>query len=435
MEPGSPPGRKPSRTASSASLALMGTSIGKVFAGAASLDRQGWGAPKRSESTTSLSGMVAVGRILPSTVSSTSNTVSSETTSMPPPSLPNTMRKSERHKIPSPTSILRPSSSASSPSSASNSSFAPSHFSSHPSNISTAGSSDHNSHSNTRRDTSRSPTGLTDMSSSAGSGSYGEKVDRGRAGGRSRGLKGLMMTPSASSGGDSSVGDPTLDQANVNGGTSKTSERSRSQGSESRSDVSRRSSGVDNGGHEDQKTPTQSLRDYKGTVVTRNKSRTDLPESGPEGVRTTVAGGSDDVVEDRSRNGTIKKRSKQLRALSSPSTDIRPTRLDLLLSSTALPSPILGRHAQSQQQLYPNATVLNPALDHLRSESRDRSPNLTSKARNWSWDQLHVPTYPTLDLEKVRREKALMNGSEGGKGEVVQVTEKKKLFYFDDAGE
>lgn len=54
--------RNPSRSLSSASLALMGTSLTGSYT-PASVERGNWMGPKRSESTASLSGLVAIGKM------------------------------------------------------------------------------------------------------------------------------------------------------------------------------------------------------------------------------------------------------------------------------------------------------------------------------------------------------------------------------------
>lgn len=162
--------RRPSRSASSASLALMGTSFGAT---SRSYDpsKASWSLPHRSESTASLSSLVVQGRMVP--VGAT----------------------------PIPSSNL--SVSQSSPSSNS-SSFAHSHSSARSSQRSTAGSSEpypykskRNASSSSLGYASRSPTYL---SSSAGSFLPPPVPTRdisSKSRGRSRG--GLMMTPSGSS--------------------------------------------------------------------------------------------------------------------------------------------------------------------------------------------------------------------------------------------
>ncbi|BGP46360.1 hypothetical protein JCM10450v2_002202 [Rhodotorula kratochvilovae] len=142
------------RSASSASLALMGTSLGRSY------EPRPWAGPKRSESTASLSGLVVHGEMAtPSPPPLPPPAVSSSSASTVIPA-----NSSPRHRSPA-----RP---PSSPSSAS--SYAISHSSAFSARSSTAGSSDH-------------------PSSSLGS---THAPARGKSQSRGRSAAGLVMTPS-----------------------------------------------------------------------------------------------------------------------------------------------------------------------------------------------------------------------------------------------
>ncbi|BGP23092.1 hypothetical protein Rt10032_c16g5782 [Rhodotorula toruloides] len=156
---------RPQRSSSSASLALMGSSLGKSY------ERSMWAGPKRSDSVASLSGFVAQGEMtIPSAPLPPSTSASSASTVMP---------TSTVRRRPSPSNARSPPRTAYSPSSASASSYAPSHSSAFSLRSSTAGSSDH-----------------PNLSSSAGS-SHKGRVGDGRAGSASRSRpSGLTMTPS-----------------------------------------------------------------------------------------------------------------------------------------------------------------------------------------------------------------------------------------------
>ncbi|BGP38260.1 hypothetical protein JCM10449v2_002189 [Rhodotorula kratochvilovae] len=142
------------RSASSASLALMGTSLGRSY------EPRPWAGPKRSESTASLSGLVVHGEMA--------------TTSPPPLPPPAVSSSSASTVIPANSSPRHrsPARPPSSPSSAS--SYAISHSSAFSARSSTAGSSDH-------------------PSSSLGS---THAPARGKSQSRGRSAAGLAMTPS-----------------------------------------------------------------------------------------------------------------------------------------------------------------------------------------------------------------------------------------------
>ncbi|GAA5917099.1 hypothetical protein JCM8208_000626 [Rhodotorula glutinis] len=143
------------RSASSASLALMGTSLGK------SHEPRAWGGPNRTASSASLSGFVAQGELtLPGSLPPPLPAVSSSATSTVIPA-----GSSPRH-----SSALHAPSSPSSPSS-----YAPSHSSAFSGHSSTAGSSEHHA------------------SSSLGS---THAPPRGKSGSRGRPGPALTMTPS-----------------------------------------------------------------------------------------------------------------------------------------------------------------------------------------------------------------------------------------------
>ncbi|BGP30386.1 hypothetical protein JCM10296v2_002140 [Rhodotorula toruloides] len=151
---------RPQRSSSSASLALMGSSLGKSY------ERSPWAGLKRSDSVASLSGFVAQGEMaIPSAPLPPPVSASSASTVIP---------ASTVRRRPSPSDARSPPRTAYSPSSASASSYAPSHSSAFSLRSSTAGSSDH-----------------PNLSSSAGS------SHKGRAGSTSRTRPpGLTMTPS-----------------------------------------------------------------------------------------------------------------------------------------------------------------------------------------------------------------------------------------------
>uniref|UniRef100_A0A0K3CF11 FGENESH: predicted gene_7.530 protein n=2 Tax=Rhodotorula toruloides TaxID=5286 RepID=A0A0K3CF11_RHOTO len=151
---------RPQRSSSSASLALMGSSLGKSY------ERSPWAGPKRSDSVASLSGFVAQGEMaIPSAPLPPPVSASSASTVIPA----STVRRRPSH-----SDGRSPPRTAYSPSSASASSYAPSHSSAFSLRSSTAGSSDH-----------------PNLSSSAGS------SHKGRAGSTSRSRPpGLTMTPS-----------------------------------------------------------------------------------------------------------------------------------------------------------------------------------------------------------------------------------------------
>ncbi|GAA5999451.1 uncharacterized protein JCM10292_001302 [Rhodotorula paludigena] len=144
------------RSSSSASLALMGSSLGRSY------EPRAWGGPTRSESTAGLSALVAQGEMTSASPSPALPPVSASSTSTVIPTS-SSRSSSRRHHSPLPPS-------ASSPSSAS--SYAPSQSSVFSQRSSTAGSSDHHL-----------------LSSSAGS-SHKRTASRGRS------LPGLVMTPS-----------------------------------------------------------------------------------------------------------------------------------------------------------------------------------------------------------------------------------------------
>ena len=359
----SPTSRKPSRTASSASLSLMGTSLGRSYG--RSIDKGGWGAPNRTQSTAVLSGLVALGTMVTSAELSNPSV-----SSIPRPS--SSFRHHRAHR--STTSIPRLPTSPSSPSSTSNSSFAPSHFSARSSQRSTAGSSDQGYLYHPKEDASHS-SGYSprqiNLSSSAGS------QPRHPGGTTGRKVKGLMITPSTSS----------LSAAGSSYGDSPELQRRE-----------RRESWTD------ERTPTQSLN--KPTSLHGNSG-------GTTNLATALANA-------REEESTIR-RPKDARAMSTPSTARRPRLADLVPPSPGSPS---------LHPVHPaNAAGLNPSLAYLYPDSPGR---MTSKSRNWSWDNLRVPTYTALDVEQVRRDKKEKEGSREGE---ARVKERKRLFYFSEAGE
>ncbi|GAA5823900.1 hypothetical protein JCM3770_000333 [Rhodotorula araucariae] len=149
------------RSASSASLALMGSSLGKSY------EPRPWVGPKRSESTASLSGFVALGEM--------------STSPVPPPPVSSS---SSSTVIPAGSSARRgsPAHPPSSPSSTS--SYARSHSSAYSARSSTTGSSDH----------PLSSLGSTHVHASLAAG-----YARTKSQSRGRSAAGLVMTPSATS--------------------------------------------------------------------------------------------------------------------------------------------------------------------------------------------------------------------------------------------
>ncbi|KAK4699660.1 hypothetical protein P7C70_g6598, partial [Phenoliferia sp. Uapishka_3] len=379
-------GARPPRTNSSASLALMGSSLGKSFH-PRSMDNGGWAAPTRSESTASLSGLVATGQILP--VSSLTPNVS----------------------VPRRPSIPRVSTSPESPSS--NSSFARSHSSSTKSSQrSTAGSSEQRSlppdygkfypdrkHSETElsRYESRSPGDTSHLSSG---GAPRPSTTRGR-----RSNQGLMMTPSASSlsGTGSSYGDDGSPEMKRRSASSSGGARRKSTSAAER-------------------TPTQSLS--KAASIRASNSGSNLP--------TTVD------------SDTTPLASRQARATSTPGTIRRPHPLPTHSSSrtsmimTGSPSANAAAQNPSLSYLYPNGGQASATANGGLPASPPSM--LASKSRNWSWDNLAVNTYTALDVDKIRRERSEQGktgagGAEVGAGGGVQAVgakERKRLFYFSD---
>ncbi|GAA5851178.1 hypothetical protein JCM9279_007474 [Rhodotorula babjevae] len=170
--------QRPQRSASSASLALMGTSLGK------SQEPRAWAGPNRTASSASLSGFMAHGELtLPGSVPPPLPAVSGSATSTVIPASSSPRHASARHAPSSPSSP---------------SSYAPSHSSAFSGHSSTAGSSDHH------------------PSSSLGS---THAPPRGKSGSRGRHGSGLTMTPSgtnlASAGLDPHPARPPPSSSNV----------------------------------------------------------------------------------------------------------------------------------------------------------------------------------------------------------------------------
>ncbi|KAL8279259.1 hypothetical protein RQP46_008296 [Phenoliferia psychrophenolica] len=367
--------RRPPRTNSSASLALMGTSLGKSYV-PRSLERTGgWSAPKRSESTASLSGLVATGKILP--VSSLA------------PSIPSNTTFSPRQTIP------RLSTSPSSPSSTS--SFARSHSSTRSSQRSTAGSSEHPDHRTSlpydygnfypKREasssslagySSRSPQPEPFLSSSAGSRSTPAKAGQRPSASRGRrSNQGLIMTPSASS----------LSGAGSSFGEAAASDMGRPA-------HERRSSSTA------ERTPTQSLS--KATSI-HAASHTDIASLDPETTPLASAHAQ-------------RRRSNESRAMSTPGTARRPHPPDFTRPSISSSSPPVNAAGvnPSLSYLYPHGAASFGAAGGVPSSPPSM---LANKSRNWSWDHLPVPTYTALTPSGA--------APQAGK-------ERKRLFYFSD---
>ncbi|GAA6034311.1 hypothetical protein JCM8097_003838 [Rhodosporidiobolus ruineniae] len=181
------------RPASSASLALMGTSLGRSYDAAP----RPWGGPRRSESVASLSGFVALGEIA---------SPSPSATPMPPVST-----SAASTGIPATSSSYRapPPSHAYSPTSSDAPSTSSTGFSALSRSRSRGSSTDLTSHYNPILSTSAvssrsSSSGYRGGSSGAGGASSGPAGQAGagsamkRTGSISRSRKGLLMTPSAS---------------------------------------------------------------------------------------------------------------------------------------------------------------------------------------------------------------------------------------------
>lgn len=324
--------RNPTRSLSSASLALMGTSLTSKSYVPASYDRSGWGGPKRSESTASLSGLVAVGRM--------------------------TSTSSHPMQVPSTTFRSRGSSSsishlpASSPSSASNSSFAHSHSSAR----STSGSSDYYPHDRNAPSPPRSAS----------------KTRRGVKGG-------LLMTPGSSL---------PLSQP------SRESLDSLDRATSDRVHAHEPSWG-------DERTPTQSYN------------------SGRDG----------------ERDRTVRRRAEDAGKPVTASMPKRTHFLDPARSSS--PSRRLLLANPTRRSTSPGLSRRNPSLSHLYDAALEEQVKVVPGRKNWSWDQLHVPTYAALDVDRVREAKASAGAvAEQGEGVAREAPrEKKRLFFFNTDAE
>lgn len=183
----------------------------------------------------------------------------------------------------------------------------------------------------------------------------------------------------------------------------------------------------DRGSWRDEKTPTQSLS--KATSLysagaSRGASMVNLVSHSSVDVREKRVSFSHGIDGD-----DLGRRRKDARAMSTPGTARRPSPLDL--SAPSYHHNHNGRpHIPSARLLPhpPSATSMNPALSYLYPDS----PGVTAKNKNWSWDNLAVPTYEALDVERFRREKSGVDLHALGQ---TEVKERKKLFYFSDAGE
>ncbi|KAI5479914.1 hypothetical protein MNV49_002472 [Pseudohyphozyma bogoriensis] len=387
---------RPPRSSSSASLALMGTSLGKSYQEAS------WSVPKRSESTASLSGLIATGEMIPL----------SESLGHPP--IPTTQRRS---------SAPRPSTSPSSPSSIS--SFAHSHSSALSSQRSTAGSSDHPDQRKEydafyrSGDKAASTSSLANgyLSSSAGSQVPSQATSKLHP---RRPTQGLLMTPSTSS---LSTGDGSSYGESVDG-TAKPRER--------RHHSKRRGSTTE-------RTPTQSLS--KNTNLQRNGSSTNLIiGSGING------SGSDPALHAMSPPAVdrVKRRSAETRSMSNPVTAKRPQAGELGLTTPSKPRSSVGSPPSPGPGtgLPVNAAGVNPSLSYLYPQNSGSPGKMAPPSRNWSWDHLPVPQYQALDVDKVRRETSERNLKALGQDELAEQVrlapgpppkERKRLFYFSEA--
>lgn len=384
--------KKPHRTASSASLALMSSSIGKNYS--ASFDsRPTWTGPKRSDSTASLSGLVAVGTIIGG---SELATLEQSTTT--------------------PTTDFRINSNGGGGGGGRGGRK--------------NGRSIISNDSRDEREGSRSP----DYSNSPGSSfntspphySTGNSTRGGRkfSGGNGNGLR---MTPSSSSlvsSTNSTKSYHDYGEYKVGSGSGEGKRK------ESKSD----------------RTPTQSSSTSKGLGSGNARSFSNLEGILQVGVGewngiTGIVPSTTSKFDGNGNNGTIKKRSKESRTMSTPSTARRPNFLSLAPSSPKSPtSPTSPSSDSTTSTILPPPPPLsprtktintNPKLSHLLNTEENQFSN---KSRNWSWDHLHIPTYPALDLEKVRREK--FEKEHGGDAVAtlppVVVKERKRLFYFSE---
>lgn len=184
------------------------------------------------------------------------------------------------------------------------------------------------------------------------------------------------------------------------------------------------------GSWRDEKTPTQSLSKATSLYaagVSRGSSMVNLASHGSmssEGVKEKRVSFSYGIDAD-----DVGRRRKDARAMSTPGNARRPTPLDLSAPSYHHHNGRLHPSASARLLAHPpSATSTNPALSYLYPDS----PGVTAKNKNWSWDNLAVPTYEALDVERFRREKSGVNLA--GMVDGV-VKERKKLFYFSDAGE
>lgn len=119
-------------------------------------------------------------------------------------------------------------------------------------------------------------------------------------------------------------------------------------------------------------------------------------------------------------------------------TEVTPT------SSAAVTRPAstmrLPPNATAAAAQVANAASTNPALGHLKATSE--KPSLAPKDRSFSWDRIQgVTTYPALDVDSFRAERARSDAALGERNEMppppvpsaaARMKDRKKLFYFGD---
>lgn len=396
--------RNTRQSASSASLALLGSSLGK------SLDNPAgqWFRPKRTDSTASLTSMNAFGQIA-------STTAQDDHRALAAPMMTHASSQGLPAVVEMPTSnaLPHPSTSPSTPSSAF-SAFSNDGAHSHSSTRSTATSAA--AHGG-RKNTSSSSL-LYDQHGNDSDTPAGVPANR-------RTRSSLLMTPSATN-------VPELATIDTDG-------------------VSTHGGGDASATGTPERTPTQSLATLQHAMTAQQH---DLPQ---EQNQRTVR------PHHRSHRHHSHAREAQLSAIldNSPAAarhgDAHPVSHASVPSSTAHPrlhSSHSHHHAHGHKHKRTNshgahtssstgalaAPPLNRALSSLQAEEGAGN----AKRNNWSWDHLpsYVPTYTALNVNKGRGEdsqgaataQAAPTSSQppSTQPQQVQQPQRKKLFYFDD---
>ena len=129
------------------------------------------------------------------------------------------------------------------------------------------------------------------------------------------------------------------------------------------------------------------------------------------------------------------------RAASTPAATHRPS----IYQTAPTPSPRRPSSSHSHASTSPNAVrpsaLQTPSLSYLAAESASAVTGDKGPRRNFSWDQLGVKAYHSLDLDEVRAAKASAeNGGRGEKdgektvygaaGQAKARRSKAKLFHF-----